>query len=70
MENNAWYKEKWATDLMGIIAGEVFKAPVEAPIVSPQQPAVGAEPGLGGYAPVVMIISVVALILLFLFLRR
>ena len=71
MENDAWYKEKWATDLMGQIAGQIFKAPVAAPVVSPQQPTdLGAKIEFGDWAPVVMIISIVALILLFLFLRR
>lgn len=70
MENGVWYKEKWATDLMGTIAESVFAKPVAAPVVSPQQPALGAKIEFGDYAPVVMIISIVALILLFLFLRR
>jgi len=74
MENDVWYKEKWATDLMGTIAGQIFKTPVETPVVSPQEPAkptaLGAKIEFGDWAPVVMIISIVALILLFLFLRR
>lgn len=74
MENDVWYKEKWATDLMGVIAKEVFKTPIAAPVVSPQQPVkttdLGAKIEFGDWAPVVMIISIVAVILLFLFLRR
>ncbi|KKM05563.1 hypothetical protein LCGC14_1752800 [marine sediment metagenome] len=71
---NEWYNEKWATDLMGIIAGEVFKKPVETPVVSPQQPAkttdLGATIEFGDWTLVVSIISIVALILLFFFLRQ
>lgn len=74
MENNEWYNEKWATDLMGIIAGQVFKTPVETPVVSPQQPAkrtdLGATIEFGDWTLVVSIISIVALILLFFFLRQ
>ncbi len=71
MENDVWYKEKWATDLMGTIASSIFAKPVETPVVSPQQPTdLGAKIEFGDWAPVVMIISIVALILLFLFLRR
>jgi len=71
---NEWYKEEWATDLMGIIAGQVFKTPVETPVVSPQEPAkataLGAKIEFGDWTLVVSIISIVALILLFFFLRR
>ena len=74
MENSAWYNEKWATNLMGIIAEQVFKTPVETPVVSPQQPVkttdLGAKIEFGDWTLVVSIISIVALILLFFFLRQ
>ena len=74
MENNEWYKEPWVTDLMGQIAGQVFKTPVETPVVSPQQldkrTDLGAKIEFGDWTIVVTIISIVALILVFFFLRQ
>lgn len=70
MENDAWYKEKWATDLMGQIASSFFAKPVEAPVVSPQQPVVGAAPELGKWTPVIVAVCIIALILLFFFLKK
>ena len=71
---NEWYKEEWATDLMGTIASVVFKQPAEAPVVSPQAPAkttdLGAKIEFGDWTIVVTIISIVALILVFLFLKK
>lgn len=71
---NEWYKEEWATDFMGTIARVIFKQPAEAPVVSPQQPVkttdLGAKIEFGDWTIVVTIISIVALILLFLFLKK
>ena len=70
MENDAWYKEKWATDLMGIIAKEVFKKPAEEPIISPQSPDLGAKFEAGDWTVAIVVVSIVALILLFFFLKK
>ena len=71
---NEWYKEKWATDLMAQLAGSIFAKPAQAPVLSPQQPAkttdLGAKIEFGDWTIVVTIISIVALILLFLFLKK
>jgi len=71
---NEWYKEKWATDLMAQVADAVFKKPVETSVASPQQPKaptdLGAKIEFGDWTLVVSIISIVALVLLFFFLRK
>ena len=71
---NVWYEEEWATGLMGVVASSIFAEPEPSPLAGYQLPAIptglGAKIEFGDWAPVVMIIGIVALILLFLFLRR
>ena len=71
---NVWYKEPWVGELAGAVAGSIFAEPEPSPFAGYQLPDVqtglGFKAEFGDWAPVVMVIGVVALILLFLFLRR
>ncbi|MBA7612633.1 hypothetical protein ES703_19869 [subsurface metagenome] len=71
---NVWYKEEWATELMGVVAGSIFAEPEPSLYAGYQLPPIktglGFKAEFGDWAPVVMVIGIVALILLFLFLRR
>ena len=77
---NAWYEEKWATDLMGAIASSVFAEPTEARVDTQgvekaladlrAKTALGVAPEFGKWAPVIAVISIIALTLLFFFLSK
>ncbi len=66
----AWYEEPW----VGELAGAIFAEPEPSPFAGYQLPPVKTGLGLkaeyGDWPLVITIISIVALILLFLFLRR
>lgn len=76
MVNNEWYKEKWATDLMGQIATSVFGPKTQEPppttstIAEKPKTALGLQ--MGDWVVPVTAIGVVAVVVfvVFLLLRR
>ncbi len=67
---NQWYKEPWVGELVGTIFAEPEPSPFAGYQLPPVKTGLGAKIEFGDWAPVVMVIGIVALILLFLFLRR
>ena len=65
--NMDWIKEDWATDLMKDIARDVF-AP--KPKETPQPTGLGGGITFGDWVIPVTVIAVVAVILLFVFLKK
>ncbi|MBA7545575.1 hypothetical protein ES705_37944 [subsurface metagenome] len=71
---NVWYEEPWVGELAETIVGSIFAKPEPSLYAGYQLPPIktglGFKAEFGDWAPVVMVIGIVALILLFLFLRR
>lgn len=66
--NMDWIKEPWATDLMKDIATDIFAPkPKEQLVTSPQ---LGGGVTFGDWVIPVTVIAVVAVILVFVFLKR